>query len=87
MRLTKLPKWHPVISVATIFSKLRDHQIPDLRLRDHPWKVVKIGNRSPKWQWLKDKEGKGPQKQNKGGSKEGLRTGRRTSGRTNSTPG
>ena len=31
MRLTKLPKWHPVISLALIFSKLRDHQISDLR--------------------------------------------------------
>ena len=36
VRLTRLPKWHPVISLAPIFSKLRDHQIPDLRLHDHP---------------------------------------------------
>ena len=35
MSLTKLPKWHPVISLVPIFSKLRDHQIPDLWLRDH----------------------------------------------------
>ena len=31
--------------------------------------VVRIGKRSPEWQWLKDKEGKSPQKQNKGRSK------------------
>ena len=43
VRLTKLPKWHPVISVATIFSKLRDHQIPDLRLHDHPFREFFIG--------------------------------------------
>ena len=30
MRLTELPKWHAVFSLAPIFSKLRDHQIPDL---------------------------------------------------------
>ena len=34
VRLTKLPKWHPVISLAPVFSKLRDHQILDLWLRD-----------------------------------------------------
>ena len=49
--------------------------------------VVRIGKRSPKWGWLKDKEGKSPRKQNKGRSKKGPRTGVRTSGRTNSTPG
>ena len=49
--------------------------------------VVRIGNRSPKWRWLKDKEGKSLGKQNKGRSKGGLRTRVRTSGRTNSTPG
>ena len=38
VRLTKLPKWHPVISLVPIFSKLRDHQIPDLGLRDHPFR-------------------------------------------------
>ena len=32
--------------------------------------VVRIGKRSPKWWWLKDKEGKSPQKQNKGRSKD-----------------
>ena len=45
--------------------------------------VVRIGNRSPEWWWLKDKEGKSPQKQNKGLP----RTRVRTSGTTNSTPG
>ena len=29
MRLTKLPKWHPVISLALNFLKLQDHQILD----------------------------------------------------------
>ena len=43
MRLTKLPKWHPVISLAPIFSKLRDHQIPDLWLCDHPYREFFIG--------------------------------------------
>ena len=38
MRLTKLSKWHPVISLALIFSKLQDHQIPDLQLCDHPFR-------------------------------------------------
>ena len=31
MRLTELPKWHAVFSLAPIFSKLRDHQIADLQ--------------------------------------------------------
>ena len=35
MRLTKLPKCYSVFSLAPIFSKLQDHQIPDLRLHDH----------------------------------------------------
>ena len=35
LRLTKLPKWLPVISLAHILSKLWDHQIPDLQLCDH----------------------------------------------------
>ena len=26
VRLTKLPKWHPVISPAPMFSKLQDHR-------------------------------------------------------------
>jgi len=43
VRLTKLPKWHPVISLAPIFSKLWDHQIPDLRLHDHPFREFFIG--------------------------------------------
>ena len=43
MRLTKLPKWHPVISLAPIFSKLQDHQIPDLQLCDHPFREFFIG--------------------------------------------
>ena len=43
VRLTKLPKWHPVISLAPIFSKLQDHQIPDLRLRDHSFREFFIG--------------------------------------------
>ena len=38
VRLTKLPKWHPVISLEPIFSELRDHQIPDLQQRDHPFR-------------------------------------------------
>ena len=42
-RLTKLPKWHPVISQAPIFSKLWDHQIPDLQLCDHPFREPFIG--------------------------------------------
>ena len=41
--LTKLPKWHPVISLALIFSKVQDHQIPDLRLCDHPFRDFFIG--------------------------------------------
>ena len=32
--------------------------------------VVRIGNRSPKWRWLKDKEGKSPRKQNKASSED-----------------
>ena len=32
--------------------------------------VVRIGNRSPEWWWLKDKEGKSPRKQNKGKSED-----------------
>ena len=32
--------------------------------------VVRIENRNPEWQWLKDKEGKSPQKQNKGRSED-----------------
>ena len=43
VRLTKFSKWHPVISLAPIFSKLRDHQIPDLRLRDHPFREFFTG--------------------------------------------
>ena len=43
MRLTKLPKWHPVIALAPIFSKLQDHQIPDLWLHDHPFREFFIG--------------------------------------------
>ena len=42
----------------------------------------RIGKRSPKWRWLQDKEGKSPRKGN-----EDLRTGVRTSGKTNNTPG
>ena len=38
VRLTKLPKWHLFISLGPIFSKLRDHQIPDLQRRDHPFR-------------------------------------------------
>ena len=44
--------------------------------------VVRIGKRSPKWWWLKDKEGKSPRKQNRQRSKQGPRTRVRTSGRT-----
>ena len=32
--------------------------------------VARIGKRNPKWQWLKDKEGKSPLKQNKGRSED-----------------
>ena len=32
--------------------------------------IVRTGKRSPEWQWLKDKEGKSLQKQNKGRSKD-----------------
>ena len=42
----------------------------------------RLGERSPKWRWLKDKEGESPTKQNRGRSKEGLRTRVRTAGRT-----
>ena len=35
LRLTKLPKWHTVFPLAPTFSKLQDHRIPDLWLRDH----------------------------------------------------
>ena len=38
LRLTKLLKWYPVIALVPIFSKLGDHQIPDLWLRDHPFR-------------------------------------------------
>ena len=41
--LTRLPKQHPVISLAPIFSKLRGHQIPDLWLCDHPFREFFIG--------------------------------------------
>ena len=44
--------------------------------------VVRIGKRSPKWWWLKDLEGKARESR----TKEGPRTGVRTSGKTN-TPG
>ena len=43
VRLTKWSKWHPIISMALIFSKLQDHQIPDLWLRDHPFRDFFIG--------------------------------------------
>ena len=43
VRPTKLPKWHPVISLVPVFSKLQDYQIPDLRLRDHPFRDFFIG--------------------------------------------
>ena len=45
--------------------------------------VVRIGNRSPEWRWLKDKEGKAHENR----TKEVPRTGVRTSGRANCTPG
>ena len=43
LKLTKFPKWHPVISLAPIFSKLQDHQIPELQLHDHPFREFFIG--------------------------------------------
>ena len=39
----KLPKWHAVFSLAPIFSKLQDHQIPDLQLHDHPFREFLFG--------------------------------------------
>ena len=45
--------------------------------------IVRIGKRSPEWQWLKTRKGKGHENR----IKEGPRTGVRTSCRTNSTPG
>ena len=45
--------------------------------------VVRIGKRSPKWQWLKTKKGKACENR----IKEGLRTRVRTSGKINSPPG
>ena len=45
--------------------------------------VVRIGKRSPEWQRLKDKEGES----HGSGTKGGLRTRVRTSGKTNSPPG
>ena len=47
------------------------------------YQVVKIGKRSPKWWWLKDKEGKAHENR----AKEGPRTTVRTSGEANSSPG
>ena len=44
--------------------------------------VVRIGKRSPEWQWLKDK---GKALENR--TKEGLETGVKTSDKTNSPPG
>lgn len=32
--------------------------------------VVRIGKKSPEWRWIKDKDGKSPQKQNKGRSED-----------------
>ena len=43
----------------------------------------RIGKRSPKWRWLKDKEGKARGNR----TKEGPRTRVRTSGKANNTPG
>ena len=43
MRLTKLPKWHPVISLVLMFSKLQAHQIPDLQVCDHAFREFFIG--------------------------------------------
>ena len=48
-----------------------------------PVEVVKIGKRSPKWQWLKTKKGKAL----KNGTKENLRAAVRTSGETHTPPG
>ena len=45
--------------------------------------VVRIGKKSPNWQWLKDLEGKARENR----TKEGPRTRVRTSGKTNNTPG
>ena len=43
LRLTKLLKWYPVIALVPIFSKLGDHQIPDLWLCDHPFREFFTG--------------------------------------------
>ena len=49
--------------------------------------VVRIGKRRPKWQWLKDKEGKQTNKQkHKKGTKENSQTEVRNSGETNTPP-
>ena len=63
-----------------MWKSVLDHRMTDSYICTC-W-VVRIGKRSPKWRWLKDKEGKSPRKQNRGRSKEGQRTGVRTSGRT-----
>ena len=45
--------------------------------------VLGSHNRNSKWWWLEDKKGKARENR----TKEGLRTGVRTSGKTNSPPG
>ena len=39
----QIAQWHPVISLVLIFSKLQDHQIPDLWLCDHLFREFFIG--------------------------------------------
>ena len=49
--------------------------------------VVRIGEKSPNWQWLKDLEGKARENGKKEGPRTRVRTsGERTSGKTNNTP-
>ena len=45
--------------------------------------VGRTGKRSPKWRWLQTRQGKARENE----TKEGQRTGVRTSGKTNNTPG
>ena len=51
----------------TAFTRQLHDKTPQL---SYYCQVVRIGKRSPEWWWLKDKEGKSPQKQNKGRSED-----------------
>ena len=55
----------------TVFLRLEwNREIAETREMSGLCQVVRIGNRSPEWQWLKVKEGGSLQKQNKGRSKD-----------------